>query len=91
MSTGRVRLPAASIFSFSQIWGSGENGASPKVRQSTTRTQMGIDWINDHIVPIPYLGGHITYHVPLFISFVFNCNIGARDTIGNVSPSLSSL
>ena len=50
MSTGRVRLPAASIFSFSQIWGSGENGASPKVRQSTTRTQMGIDSIYDHMI-----------------------------------------
>lgn len=50
MSMGLVKFPAASIFNFSQICGSGEKGASPKVRQSTTRMGIGIDWIREIIV-----------------------------------------
>ena len=41
MSTGLVSVPEVSIFSFSQIWGSGKNGASPSVRQSNTRIETG--------------------------------------------------
>ena len=47
---GLVKFPAASIFNFSQICGSGEKGASPKVRQSTTRIGIGIDWIKEIII-----------------------------------------
>lgn len=47
---GLVKFPAASIFNFSQICGSGEKGASPKVRQSTTRIGIGIDWIREIII-----------------------------------------
>ena len=50
ISIGLVRLPAPSIFNFSQIWGSGVNGASPSVRQRITRTQMGRDPMTDHMV-----------------------------------------
>jgi hypothetical protein len=40
MSMGLVKFPAASIFNFSQICGSGEKGASPKVRQSRTGLEL---------------------------------------------------
>ena len=35
------RSPEASIPSFSQIWGSGVNGANPSVRQSTISKEKG--------------------------------------------------
>ena len=43
MSTGLTSVPEDNIFSFSQTWGSGENGASPRVRQSTTIMESGIE------------------------------------------------
>lgn len=43
ISTGFTSAPDDNIFSFSQTCGSGENGASPSVRQSTTTTESGIE------------------------------------------------
>ncbi len=43
MSTGLVNVPEKSILSFSQTCGSGENGARPSVRQSTTTIDRGIE------------------------------------------------
>lgn len=58
MSIGLVRVPAASIFNFSQMWGSGTKGASPSVKQRITSTQTGIDWISDHMIFREDLWGH---------------------------------
>lgn len=43
ISTGSTSVPENNIFSFSQMCGSGKNGARPSVRQSITTTENGIE------------------------------------------------
>ena len=65
-STLFVRVPVNSILIFSQTWGSGTNGARPRVRQAPAGS--GVELISAYL-PYSFVGGRLSINCHQFVCY----------------------